>query len=68
MDTPKYILEKIRQRLNLEEDDETSDNQINLMTPFERLQHVTGWELGSESWADQILEWAKDCGFIIKGE
>lgn len=63
--TPEYILEKIRQRNDLEENDKSNDEKFNSMSPIKKLRDVAGWELGDPDWANQFIEWAKDCGFEI---
>lgn len=65
MSTPEHILLKIRQRMDLGEDEGRLDHVINDMPPIQKLRAVIGWELGNPHWADVILEWARDCGFEI---
>lgn len=62
MGTPKHILKRIRQRLDLDEDDGSQDARINDMTPYGKLRAVVAWELGDPDWADTVLQWARDCG------
>lgn len=66
MNTPEYILKKIRQRNDFDIDDKSNDEEFDSMSPLEKLHDVVGWEFGDPSWADQFIEWAKDCGFEIK--
>lgn len=65
METPEYILQKLRQRNCLHIDDKSNDEEFNNMSPLDKLRDVTGWEIGSNDWADQFIEWANDCGFEI---
>jgi hypothetical protein len=66
MNTPEYILQKIRQRHDVDIKDNSQDAEFEKMSPLEKLRNVTGWELGDTDLADQFVEWAKDCGFEIK--
>lgn len=66
MNTPEYILQKIRQRNDVYRKDKSRDEEFDRMSPLEKLRNITGWELGDEDLADQFIEWAKDCGFEIK--
>jgi len=66
MNTPEYILQKIRQRNDVYRKDKSRDEEFERMSSLEKLRNVTCWELGDDDWADQFIEWAKDCGFEIK--
>lgn len=66
MRTPEYILQKIRQRNDVDIDDQSYDEEFNRISPLENLRSVSGWELGDPDWSDQFIELAKDCGFEIK--
>lgn len=61
----EYILKMIRQNLGYDEKDLSHDKEILAMSPMQRLRCVAGWKLGDRSWANQFIEWAKDCGFKI---
>lgn len=51
------ILGDVRQRLGADKEDDTRyDDQINSMSPRELTKEYTAWILGSESWADTILD------------
>ncbi len=65
METPEYIMNKIRQREGLEFNDKSQDDRLTAMSPKEKLRRVVGWELGDDNWTDTILQWAEACGFII---
>ena len=62
---PKHILLKLRQRQGLEETDDSMDEFFESRPPMWRLREVVGWELGDPGWADQIIQWARDCGVEI---
>jgi hypothetical protein len=66
--TPDYIKTKLRQRMGLEKNDSSNDDDIEKMTADEKFSEVIGWELGYSTWAAQLLEWAKDCGLEIIGD
>jgi hypothetical protein len=66
MKTPEYILQKIRQRHDYDIKDKSHDVEFEKMSPLEKLRSVSCWELGDDDWADQFIDWAKDCGFEIK--
>lgn len=63
--TPEHIMKRLRERANLAPDDKSRDAEFDAMSPIEKLRDVVGWELGDHRWADQIVAWAKDCGFLI---
>lgn len=63
--TPRYIISKLRQRRDLDSRDGSQDADIEAMSPMEKLREVTTWELGSPSWADTFLNWARDCGMEV---
>jgi len=47
----------IRQRMNAEDENDTSfDDEINALTPQELAEKWAGWNLGSEEWATQIID------------
>lgn len=64
--TPDYIKTKLRQRMGLEKNDSSNDDEIEKMTADEKFSEVIAWELGAPTWAAQLLEWAKDCGLEIR--
>lgn len=65
METPIHIRKRIRQRFELDENDDSQDATIDSMTPQEKIREVVAWELGDPEWADIIIQWAKDCGMKI---
>lgn len=60
----RYI-EDMRQRLGLKPDDARRDDEIEKMTPEERLELICGWHLGYRGWSRTFLNWARDAGFKI---
>ena len=54
---PEYIVEKVRQRLDLEPYDTSKDKNILNMTPNQIFSHVTKWEGLMGSYDYQIKEW-----------
>lgn len=50
-------IEILRQRvLDLDEDDDSRDEEINDLTKEEIASALVGWQLGSESWLDWMIE------------
>ena len=68
MNTPKYILKRIRKRFDLDSSDDSRDAEIESMTPHQKLREVVAWELGDPWWADSILQWARGCGIEVPEE
>ncbi len=66
MNTPEHILRVIRQRRGLDDNDTSQDSKIDALTPRKKLRALAGWELGDEGWADVFIEWANDCGYVVK--
>lgn len=66
MDAQQEIMETIRQRYDLEENDTSMDNEINALSPIEKLREMSAWHLGDKGWADQFVAWAAACGVEIK--
>lgn len=66
MITPENIRATLRQRLDSMSEAEFNE-ALEHMTPMEKLRHVVAWELGYAQWADIILNYAKNCGMVIKG-
>lgn len=62
---PKYILMKLRQRENLEEDDTSRDEEFNKMSPSRAFSEVCNWE-GLNNYDSTIKGWIEDIyGFNI---
>ena len=65
MSIPNHILERIRQRYDLDENDSSLDAEIEKLSPIEKLREAVAWELGDPDWANQVLEWAKAVGIKV---
>ena len=62
---PEHIVKCIRQRLGLEEDDTSRDEEISLMTPPEVFEEVLEWD-GLIGYFCTIKNWIEDIyGFDI---
>jgi hypothetical protein len=59
------LLQNLRQRRDLDETDISQDAQILAMSPHEKLEELCGWELGDTRWANNFLDWARECGFTV---
>lgn len=64
MSERRYI-SKMRGRLGLKADDASRDDQIEAMTPMQRLELIAGWEMGYPGWGHTIINWARDAGFEV---
>lgn len=58
----------IRQRIDLDENDDSRDEFVHAMTPLTKLRHLVAWELGDEGWADWFLSRARKCGYTVSDE
>ena len=56
---PEYIMQKLRQRRDLEPEDKSEDEDINAMSPNEALDEVCMWE-GLIDYGSTIREWVSD--------
>ena len=61
MKTPEHIKEMIINRIG-----EVEEELIDSMLPISKLRCVCGLELGDASWADTLIDWARDCGMKIE--
>lgn len=53
---PLSVLEAIRQRMDAEDENDTSkDKLIEQLTPLELVGKLSGWELGDESWGRKYV-------------
>ena len=59
MERPKYIVKVVRQRLDLNENDNSRDATIGRMSNDEIFEHLCEWE-GLIGYADKIKRWVKD--------
>lgn len=56
---PEYIMQKLRQRRGLEEDDTREDSDINTLSPGEAFDEVCNWE-GLINYGSTIKGWIND--------
>jgi len=61
----RRFIQDMRQRLGLGPDDSSRDDDIEKMTPEQRLALLCGWHLGDPHWSRSFLSWARDAGFKI---
>lgn len=59
------LLTKIRQCRGLDANDTSQDADIQQMSPLAQLRDISRWTFGDANWADEFLEWAKECGYEI---
>lgn len=59
---PDEMMQILRQRINVKENDSSQDDRIYQMSPKHIVRHMAGWELGNPSWADVIAGWMKAAG------
>lgn len=62
----RQYIKDMRQRLGIEEDDDSRDGYIEGLSPMERLKLICGWNLGHPGHAAHILDWVKDAGYTVK--
>lgn len=62
VEIPRYLMEKLRQKIGLEKDDTSLDDVILARRPEENLREVCAWEIGSPSWVGTFMSWAADLG------
>ena len=58
-------MKELRQRLGLEEDDISKDDDIKSMDSMDRVRMLCGWELGDTSWCDVFLGWMRSQGLNV---
>jgi hypothetical protein len=61
MTIPLHIIEILRQRKNLDSNNNSKDEQILKMQPAAMVRECVAWELGYPSWADYFAKLMKDC-------
>jgi len=64
IDEMGYV-EEMRQRLGLAPNDTSMDAKIEFMPPMQRVGLITGWEHGSESWAETYREYFESQGLYL---
>jgi hypothetical protein len=55
-------VEEMRERLGLEPDDTSSDDEIVSMSPLKRVELLAGWHLGDPSWTETFKYWCESQG------
>lgn len=63
--TERRYISDMRRRLGLRDYDATRDQEIEAMTPTQRLGLICGFHLGYPGWEHTFLNWARDAGFKI---
>jgi hypothetical protein len=59
-------LGELRQRLGAEDENDTRfDNDILKLSPFERVRHIAGWNLGDSYWAITFKHWCESQGIYL---
>jgi len=56
------MMECLRGRRNLAEDDTSQDAQIEAMSPVEIVKECGAWRLGYRDWANIFAHWMKTAG------
>lgn len=64
-ETREDILDVLRQRRGLEDDDTSEDADLRAMSPRRAFEECCGWHIGDPSWAGQILRWLKAAGYAV---
>lgn len=59
---PESIMQRLRGRLRLSENDTSRDTEILSWSPQEMVRECTAWELGYSDWVDVIAEWMTAVG------
>lgn len=57
MNIPENMLQKLRGRVGLEEDDKSRDEEFYQLSPVKIVKECAAWELGYADWATTIAEW-----------
>ena len=58
-------VEEMRQRLGLKPDDTSKDEEIEKLSPFQRVRLIAGWYLGHPDWADTFKEYCESQGIYL---
>lgn len=62
---PEYILRKLRQRADLDSDNDSMDDRFNELSPSEAFAEVCAWE-GLRGWDETVKGWIESIyGFDI---
>lgn len=62
MDLNKMPLHILRQRLGLEDDDDSKDGIIAKYSPEKIVRELSAWHLGDPRWAESFAYWMKKYG------
>ena len=58
-------IEEIRQRMGLDENDTSADEEIEYMEPMERVRLLAGFYHGNDDWADTWKEYFESQGIYL---
>ncbi len=56
------MMEALRGRRDLAEDDTSQDKEIEAMDPVQIVKECAGWKLGDSYWANIFAHWMKAAG------
>ena len=59
MKLPATMMEMLRGRFGLDEDDITKDAEIEKLSPVEIVRECAAWKLGDQHWANVVARWMK---------
>lgn len=59
---PEHLMKPLRERLGLEENDTSRDDEINSRLPIDNLRELSAWEFGDPSWADWFAQRMESLG------
>jgi len=62
MKLSRSMLEALRGRRGLDEDDASQDDEIRAMPPAEIVRECAAWKLGDAYWAVIFAEWMRAAG------
>lgn len=58
-------VEEMRQRLGLEKDDQSADEEILSAKPLDRVSLIAGWYLGDPTWARSFKHYFESQGLYL---
>jgi hypothetical protein len=62
------VMQMLRERRGLDDNDASEDSKILAMSPHEKLQDLFGFRLGDEEWANVVVDWMRECGYHVTTE
>ena len=65
MELTESMMEMLRGRRGLDEDDTSQDDGIRAMAPSVIVRECTAWELGDGAWATRIARWMDKAGCTV---